>query len=136
MEIRRARIYCHEDGSLYLAIRWYTSSEDEIFEVRFRWGNLVFVNSNWFKRAMDDGKLTEIPDNTLSDEQRDDHCAYNNDSAYDRDDCICDSDYEERRSELAMYRNDNFDWDLPPDWMDDCPRDMDPHLWREFYTGG
>ncbi len=43
--------------------------------------------------------------------------------SYDAHDYDYEDDYED-------------DYDVPPGYMDDCPEDVDPDTWREYYTGG
>jgi transcription elongation factor Elf1 len=49
--------------------------------------------------------------------------------------------YNENHFDGASDVDDSWDdydpdYDVPPGYMDDCPPDMDPDTWREYYTGG
>lgn len=145
------RIFQHKNGILYLKID--TEDLKGIFYLQIVNNPGNIINFNHFE---DEVKKNNIREYTLLPEFEDIPIElYEADMENDRydNDNLCLDHTEESSVNYANYteeiefENDfeadddcdysyDCDYDVPPGYMDDCPPDVDPDVWREYYTGG
>lgn len=110
------RVFQHEDGSLYVKIE--SENLKGIFQLQIVHSINQIIDAQWFEKAVDDKVIRE----------------YSLPPAFDSTPIEIYEEYEESY-EIDEYDTD-YDYDVPPGYMDDCPEGVDPDNWRESYTGG